>query len=220
MKLNLRFWDVMALSVLAATALLAFAGCTSVPNKFDEALLSVRTNYVPQVSYATNLVQSNVVSTGYMGIVRDGEIYYDTNSPVYVTQYVTVPIITPATNIAEVYTYDVSTNTQSVIGAVTAAGTPFGFGWIGTLAGLAIATYAQFRNRQWQKVADSLVQSTEIARNVIQGTPNGAALDSRLVSELIKVQAQAGTQTLIASKVSNVDKTTTGLVAARLVSKP
>lgn len=199
----------LSLGVAFCAALIALVGCStfgrnpSPPTKAESLVFQTQTNYVPVVvpAYVTN--QVNVIS-------------YQTNiQGVVVTQYQTniVPVTVPATtNLQAQYTETIKPSVQQ--GAQAAGGilnTFFpGIGSIAVNALLALlGGYGYFRSAKNANTAGVLAQNVEVARQLLQSLPNGAALDNAFVAFIQNHQAEENVIqqviALIASKVSNAD---------------
>lgn len=99
-------------------------------------------------------------------------------------------------------------------GAKILTALPFPFaGVAGTLVGFAASAYLALRQR---KVAVALVQGIEAGRELLQNTPEGQKLDTKLKDELIKHQEAAGVVNAVAKLVNRYTGDTVKPTAQRL----
>lgn len=207
--MKIKTLKVLFLSVSIVSLSLVIAGCAAMgsnptpPNKVESVLFNTTTNYVPVVipAYVTNQVTVTSYQTNVQGVA--------------VTQYLTniVPVTVPA-SITNVPSYT-ETPKQSVTAGVQGAGGVLNvlFPGIGSIASNAVLAllgfYGYLRSSKLGNTAAVLAQNVQLARNILQSVPNGAALDNAFVTFIQNHQADEGViqqvMATIAAEVNNSD---------------
>ncbi len=195
----------------AAVCSVLFAGCATPPTGVESKLFRIETNYVDLVETRTNLVYlTNTVTAVETRTNTLGEV-----QPVFVTNYVSVPVpvVTLVTSTVPAYAYTQGTNsaaavqTAAAIGNLVAPG--IGGQIAGAVAGLFFSGWCWLRSSRATKVAQNSAQVIEAAREVLKSLPNGKAYDSELVSWMQQHQAESGVLNsvleLLEKNVSNRD---------------
>lgn len=215
-KQRLFFCTVIPLLGLSTGFLLQ--GCSTFgrnptpPTKAESLVFNTVTNYVPVVvpSYVTNVV--TVTQTNVAGVT------------VYSTNF--VPVTVPAaTNLQATYTETVK---PSVSGGVATGGGILNmiFPGIGSIASNAVLAllglWGYLRSSKLGDTSSALVQEIQVARQLLQSVPNGAALDNQFVTWIQAHQADGNVlnqvMNLIASEVSNKDASTAASQIAQTVA--
>lgn len=190
----------VALTVLLITGCGMLGANPKPPTKVEGYIFNTVTSTVPVIvpSYITNQVV--VTQTNVQGVT-----VFQTN---------VVPVTVPATtNLAPAYADSLKPGVAQGIGAASAvantifpgAGTVISIVGNGVLGLLTLLAYG--RSTKNANTAGVLAQNVQVARQLLQSLPNGAALDQQFTSFIQNHQADEGVLqqviALVASKVSN-----------------
>lgn len=172
----------MVSSVLKPFCCLAFLtffiGCASSapPSRVEQVLFTVHTNWVTNLFNVVQVNQSNNIVTNTFTI----------------------------TNVEPRYIFEPKQTALDTISTASSVATSSGVGWAG-LAGTLIAgllyAWAEFRNRDKSKLAASLAQSIETAREIFKKQPDGVKLDAAFKAEVKSQQVNAGVKAAAAKVV-------------------
>jgi hypothetical protein len=180
-----------------------FGKKASTPTSVESKMFTIVTNQVPQVVQQTNTVfQTNVVQevhtvtqTNQVGVPVEVQQtnYHTVEIPkqvvTTVTNFIAVPQLTGPSAI---------TNTATTV----ASGVAGMFGWggvVSTVLGGLLAGYMKLRNRALagqatilNQTAGALTQNIETLLNVLQSTPQGAAVMPQIKNYLMAHQTETG----------------------------
>ena len=208
----------MFVGIFFVLPFLVLAGCSMFgahpgpPTKAEGLIFNTVTNttYVVVPSYVTNVV--TVTQTNVAGVT-----VFQTN---------TVPVnVAAQTNQVPTYTEILKPSVSSgVQGAGGILNVLFpGIGSIATNAVLALlGAWGYARSSKLGNTTSALTQEIEVARNLLQSIPNGAAYDAAFVNFIQSHQADAGVlqqvMNTIAAEVSNKDASTAAAQIAQTVA--
>lgn len=178
-----------ALALAAAMALL-LTGCKSPPTKLEAKLFTVETNVV-------QIIKTNVLTV--TNFVEHTEQTRPLNflSTNFVTVTSLVPVVVYETNVVQLaltnYTFTPGPGAAAVVEAARGAGDVFGWGsFAGVLVGGLFGLWGKLRSRKAILTAENLAQGIELARRLLEQTPQGQALADGFTAWLVKHQAEAG----------------------------
>ena len=210
MKTKMKFAVLCALTLPLAGCAGTFSGTTP-PTTAEQAVYTIQTNYVTQVSVETNTVtvtnQVVVLQTNQVGQLV--EITNVTTVPLYVT--------VPVTNEVAQYSYTgPSAATQKVVattGAVISGFNPVAGSLFTGLAGLLITGVGWLLSAKsgtaQGTAASTMAQEIEMLLEFLKTVPNGTAYTTALTAWLQSHQVTAGAAqtilTILENDVSNPD---------------
>jgi hypothetical protein len=190
-KDNSTIWITLSGIALLALAMLAgmtLAGCSMLDRMYDQKVtLEPGQITATNTVYWTNVVVQPAVTNPATGEITPArlqhvitpEITYEYGSAVTKTNLVPKPGV------------------DALIGVGGSMPIPWA-GPLGIVVGAAYGIYAAARNK---KAARAVILGVEAGRKILQETPEGQKLDSRLRAELIKHQEAAGVVDQVASMV-------------------
>jgi hypothetical protein len=192
---------ILIAAIFAALAGLLFVpGCATPPPAFTDYIFDYSTNYTAKtVPVATNIVEREVVTTN----AATGDIIIQ---PIRETVIETVTKQIPTIEVVpspEMKSWGalISTVAESVS---PGSGSVVGLGLLGLVSMFGINQKKRLTNAEREAqglqervgtlgtVADSFAQSIEVLREVLKTTPQGRALDLKIVDMLQRKQIQVG----------------------------
>jgi hypothetical protein len=181
---------------------LFLSGCSSAPSRLEQKLFHIRTNQLPTVTLATNIVPAYPDPTPSAG--SNPPITWHTN-------------ITVTTNTLDSYTYTPSAPATQVVSVASGLG-PWGH-LASVIIGGLLGAYGLLRSTRSAKTAAVLAQVIETGRQVLQSTPQGQALDQQWKAWMIQHQAEQGVIPDVIKLLSKaVDEPSAKLTAQDLLS--
>lgn len=192
-----------SLALLAGALLLAgcATGAERSPTALEQRLFTIQTNYVPTVHVVTNtIVVTQAVQTVITNVVVQPPLpgatvpIFVTNVIPQITEYLSTNYVQATQSVTvPVYSYMPGTNATAIADGAETIGSLFGVGSIAKIAvGGLFGLWGLLRSSKANKTAAVLVQGTQVAREMLSRTPQGQALDQKLVTFLIQHQAEAG----------------------------
>lgn len=207
-----------------AFVLVLLGGCATgaerPPSAWETKFYTIQTNLVPQVHVFTNTVTVTQTVETVREVLKPVVTTHADGSTATTTNVVTVTNTTQqvsyttnvvtTTNVVPEYAYTPNANAAAVKEGGGAIGGLFGVGGLATtLIGGLFGIYGTMRSSKNGKAAAAAVQGVEMAREVLRTTPQGQALDSELVKQLMSHQQEAGViqhiAELVAEHVDNED---------------
>ena len=197
-------------------------GCSTPPAALENFLFVTTTNYVPKIVVVTNTIERIVTVTNQSGLVE--------------SQPVRETILTVQTNLLPTVTVQPSAafvTTSSAAGAALNTLAPGAGSWLSLLLSAVAGFFALNRQRRLtqavqlaagheskastaQAVAENFAQSIEVIREVLKTTPQGQALDVKIVDMLQRNQMTVG---IIREAVSIVENTVSNEAAKSAAQK-
>lgn len=193
-------------NLLGATLLaIVLSGCAafgpnpSAPNKFEETLFNVQTNYVNQVVTKTNHVEVEVPQLAFTTNIQN-QIVIQTN---YVPKIVDEEVL--LTNRVEKYQLTPNSNAQATAAAAGTIGNVIVPGSGGLIVGIVGALFAAYgRLRSYKATGTVLAQNIATIRQVLQSIPDGAKYDQVIVQYLKDHQNEEGVLEQVTDIVTNL----------------
>jgi hypothetical protein len=199
---NLLLCLMLGIAVAALTGCGTFGKNAGPATGLEQRLFSVTTNFVPQVVQQTNTVTvtNTVQEVRQVTVTNAIGVPVDVPMTNYRTVLVTKEVPVTVTNIVPIQQLGPGSGSNTV--TAVAGGVAGMFGWGGmvtTVLGGLFAGYLKLRNNALagratilNQTAGALTQNIETLLNVLQSTPQGAAVMPQIKNYLMAHQTEAG----------------------------